>query len=55
MNETAVSLLIMAGVLMLFAGVIFVFTKQWVPAAMVFVGAFGCLIAALNFKKRNGK
>lgn len=43
-------LLLAAGVLMLLAGCIFGFARQWVYAALVWVGAFGCLIAALNFK-----
>lgn len=48
-----VRLLVAAGILMLLAGCIFGFTRQWICAALVWVGAFGCLVAALNFKKRN--
>ena len=56
MNHTiAVRLLVAAGVLMLLAGCIFGFTRQWIYAALVWVGAFGCLIAALNFKNRKDK
>ena len=52
MKEITVRLLVAAGILMLLAGVIFGFTKQWIFAALIWVGAFGCLIAALNFKNR---
>lgn len=56
MNHTiAVRLLVVAGVLMLLSGCIFGFTRQWIYAALVWVGAFGCLIAALNFKNRKDK
>ena len=56
MNHTiAVRLLVAAGVLMLLSGCIFGFTRQWIYAALVWVGAFGCLIAALNFKNRKDK
>ena len=44
-----------AGVLMLLAGAIFGFMRQWVCAGLLCVGAFGCLIAALSFKKRKNK
>ena len=48
-NNT-VRLLIAAGVLMLLAGVIFGLLKQWIFAALVWTGAVGCLVAALNLK-----
>lgn len=54
MMETAVGLLVSAGILMLIAGIIFGFLRQWIFAALMCAGAFGCLIAALNFKKRKG-
>ena len=54
-HTTAVRLLVAAGVLMLLSGCIFGFTRQWIYAALVWVGAFGCLIAALNFKNRKDK
>lgn len=47
-----VRLLIAAGVLMLLSGCIFGFAQYWRYAALVWIGAFGCLVAALNFKKR---
>ena len=53
--EKSVRLLIVAGILMLIAGAIFSFTKQWIGAVLLGVGAFDCLIAALNFKNRKGK
>ena len=46
----AVRLLVAAGVLMLLSGCIFGFTQQWICASLVWAGAFGCLIAALNLK-----
>lgn len=54
MMEKAIRLLVSAGLLMLVAGAIFGFVDQWIYAALVWVGAFGCLIAALNFKNRKG-
>lgn len=54
-NQVTVRLLIAAGVLMLLAGCIFGFTRQWVCAALVWVGAFGCLVAALNFNHQEEK
>ena len=51
----SVRLLVAAGVLMLLAGCIFGFTQQWICAALVWVGAFCCLVAALNFKNRKDK
>ena len=50
--EMAVRLLVAAGILLLIAGVIFGFLRQWVFAALIWVGAFSCLVAALNFKNR---
>lgn len=52
MMEKAVRLLVTAGILMLIAGVIFGFLKQWMYAALIWAGASGCLAAALNFKNR---
>ena len=54
-RNIAVRLLAAAGVLMLLTGCIFGFTQQWIYAALVWVGAFGCLIAALCFKNRKDK
>lgn len=54
MDKKSVRLLTAAGCLMAIAGLIFIFTEQWAGAALVWVGAFGCLIAALNFHRRNG-
>lgn len=45
-------LLLAAGVLMLLSGCIFGFVRQWIYAALVWVGAFCSLVAALNFKKQ---
>ena len=54
-TNISVRLLAAAGALMLLAGCIFGFTQQWLYAALVWVGAFGCLVAALNFKNRKDK
>ena len=54
-NNIAARLLVAAGVLMLLAGCIFGFTQQWIYAALVWVSALGCLVAALNFKNRKDK
>ena len=54
-SNLAFRLLVAAGVLMLLAGCIFGFVQQWIYAALVWVGAFGCLVAALNFKNRKDK
>ena len=54
-NNIAARLLVAAGVLMLLSGCIFGFTQQWIYAALAWVGAFCCLVAALNFKKRKDK
>ena len=53
--NTAARLLMAAAVLMLLSSCIFGFGQQWVYAALVWVGAFGCLVAALNFKNRKDK
>lgn len=54
-SNIAVRLLVAAGMLMLLSGCIFGFTQQWIYAALVWIGAFGCLMAALNFKNREDK
>ncbi len=56
MNEQlAARLLLAAGMLMLLSGCIFGFIQQWIFAALVWVGGFGCLAAALCFKNRKDK
>lgn len=47
-----VRLLVAAAALMLLAGGLFGFLRQWGCAALTWVGAAGCLAAALNFKSR---
>ena len=54
-TNIAVRLLLAAGILMLLSGCIFGFTQQWTYTALVWVGAFGCMVAALNFKNRKGE
>lgn len=55
MLEKAVRLLVAAGFLMMVAGCIFGFVEQWIYAALVWVGAICCCIAALNFKNQKNK
>lgn len=55
MTEKTVRLLLTAGILLLIAGCIFGLISQWIYAALVWGGAFGCCIAALNFKNRKNK
>lgn len=55
MLEKAVRLLLAAGILMMIAGCIFGFTGQWIYAALVWIGALCCCIAALNFKNQKNK
>lgn len=37
------------------AGTIFGFMRQWICAGLFLAGAFGCLIAALNFRNRKNR
>lgn len=53
--EKTVKLLAAAGVLMLLAGAILGFMRQWICAGLLLTGAFGCLIAALNFRNRKNR
>lgn len=54
-KQITARLLLAAGILMLLSGCIFGFIQQWICAALVWVGAFGCLVAALNFRNRKDK
>lgn len=49
-KRVAVRLLIMAGVFMLLSGAVFALGELWIGAVLVWVGSFGCFVAALNFK-----
>lgn len=55
MVEKTVRLLLTAGILLMIAGCIFGFIGQWIYAVLVWVGVFGCCIAALNFKNQKEK
>ena len=55
MFEKAIRLLRTAGILLVIAGCIFGLIDQWIYAALVWVGAFGCCIAAFNFNDQKGK
>lgn len=48
--ELAAKLLTTAGILMLLAGALFGVTQQWLYAALIWIGAFGCLVGAVNFR-----
>ena len=50
MFEKAIHLLRTVGILLVIAGCIFGLIDQWIYAALVWTGAFGCCIAAFNFK-----
>ena len=54
MFEKAIRLLRTAGLLLVIAGCIFGLIDRWIYAALVWVGAFGCCIAAFNFKDQMG-
>ena len=53
MNKLSVRLLLAAAALLLIAGVIFAILQVWLYTGLLWAGAFGCLMAALNF--RNSK
>ena len=53
MEQISVHLLLTAGLLLLIAGGIFAILQVWIYAGLIWSGAFGCLMAALNF--RNSK
>ncbi len=56
MNKLSVRLLLAAAVLLLMAGTLFGFLQSWIYAGLIWSGAFGCLIAALNFENaKNGE
>ena len=50
MEQLSVHLLLMAGILLLVAGVIFAILQGWLYTGLLWAGAFGCLMAALNFR-----
>ena len=53
MEQLSVRLLLTAGILLLIAGGIFAILQVWLCTSLLWTGAFGCLMAALNF--RNSK
>ena len=53
MNKLSVRLLLAAAALLLIAGGIFAILQVWLCTSLLWTGAFGCLMAALNF--RNSK
>lgn len=50
MEQLSVRLLLTAGILLLIAGVIFAILQVWLYTDLLWAGAFGCLMAALNFQ-----
>ena len=50
MNKLSVRLLLAAAALLLMAGVIFAILQVWPYTDLLWAGAFGCLMAALNFR-----
>ena len=50
MNKLSVHLLLAAAALLLMAGVIFAILQLWLYTGLLWAGAFGCLMAALNFR-----
>ena len=50
MEQLLVRLLLTAGILLLIAGVIFAILQVWLDTDLLWTGAFGCLLAALNFR-----
>ena len=50
MEQLLVRLLLTAGILLLIAGVIFAILQVWLYTGLLWAGAFGCLMAALNFR-----
>ena len=50
MEQLSARLLLTAGILLLIAGVIFAILQGWLYTDLLWAGAFGCLLAALNFR-----
>jgi len=55
MNLSSSKLLITAGILLALAGALFCFLKQFLLTVLLLVGAFGCAVAALNFRHSKGR
>ena len=53
MEQLSARLMLTAGILLLIAGGIFAILQVWLCTSLLWTGAFGCLMAALNF--RNSK
>ena len=50
MEQLSARLLLTAGILLLIAGGIFAILQLWLYTGLLWAGAFGCLIAVLNFR-----
>jgi len=49
-EQLSARLLLTAGILLLIAGVIFAILQVWLYTGLLWAGAFGFLMAALNFR-----
>ena len=50
MEQLSARLLLTAGILLLIAGVIFALLHVWLYTGLLWVGAFGCMMATLIFR-----
>lgn len=50
MEQLSARLLLTAGILLLIAGGIFAILQGWLYTDLLWAGAFGCLMTALNFR-----
>ena len=50
MKKSSARLLLTAAALLLIAGTLFRFAQSWIYAGLIWSGAFGCLVTALNFR-----
>lgn len=50
MEQLSARLLLTAGILLLIAGGIFAILQGWLYTGLLWAGAFGCLMVALNFR-----
>lgn len=52
MKNITVRLLSAAAALLFVSGVIFMIIKLWIYGVLLWAGAFGCVMAAFNFKNK---
>lgn len=51
MNKNGFKLMMISGVVMLAAGLLFALAEKWICAALVWAGGMCCLGAAVNFRR----